>query len=140
MALNVCLINPPTFLAPKSLSYFGSVPPLGLAYVAAAVRDAGHNLQVIDAPGEAIAQFRGYPTSIGNLWLHGLTASEILCRIGPHTDVVGYTSMFLHEWNYLKDLLKAVKERFPGVLNVLGGETPTAWWDHMLSECPDLDL
>ena len=33
----ICLIKPPTLVAPRSLSYFGSVPSLGLAYVAAAV-------------------------------------------------------------------------------------------------------
>ena len=139
MALNVCLINLPTFQAPKSLSYFGSVPPLGLAYVAAAVRDAGHRLQIIDAPGEAITRFQQYPTSVGDLWLHGLSGSEILDRIDSRTDVVGYTHMFLHEWGYLKDLLRAVKDRFPGVINVVGGENPTAWWNHMLAESADLD-
>lgn len=140
MALNVCLINLPTFQAPKSLSYFGSVPPLGLAYVAAAIRSAGHNLQIIDSPGESITQFRPYSTYIGDLLLHGLSAPEILDRIDSQTDVIGYTNMFLHEWNFLKNLLKLVKEQFPDVINIVGGENPTAWWNYMLDQSSDLDI
>ena len=65
--LNVCLIKIKTFEAPQSLSYFNSVPNLGLAYVAGAVREAGHNLQIIDGPGEAITKYTYFKTSDNKL-------------------------------------------------------------------------
>ena len=39
--LRVCLVRPPVITAPRSLSYYGAVPDLGLAYVAAALRELG---------------------------------------------------------------------------------------------------
>ena len=99
--LNVCLIKIPTFEAPQSFSYFNSVPSLGLAYIAGAIRNAGHKLQVIDAPGDAISKYNDFKTDFCNLLAHGLNENEIVERINPNTDVVGITNMFLHEWEFI---------------------------------------
>lgn len=135
----VCLINPPTLVAPRSLSYFGSVPSLGLAYVAAALRAAGHRVSVIDAPGEAWDQHWTFPTAIGALRGHGLRPEQIVERLPPDVEVVGVTHMFLHEWGLLRALLPAIRERAPGALLVAGGENASAFWERMLQECPALD-
>jgi len=138
--LNVCLIKIPTFEAPQSLSYFNSVPNLGLAYVAGAVREAGHNLQIIDGPGEAITKYTYFKTSDNKLWAHGLTMDEIVERIKPNTDVIGITNMFLHEWEFIYKILKLIKQKYPDITIVVGGETATAWWDYMLKKSPELDI
>ena len=138
--LNVCLIKIPTFEAPQSLSYFNSVPNLGLAYVAGAVREAGHNLQIIDGPGEAITKYTYFKTSDNKLWAHGLTMDEIVERIKPNTDVIGITNMFLHEWEFIYKFLKLIKQKYPDITIVVGGETATAWWDYMLKKSPELDI
>ena len=138
--LNVCLIKIPTFESPQSLSYFNSVPNLGLAYIAGAVREAGHNIQIIDGPGEAITKYTYFTTQNGKLWAHGLTKEEIVERINPNTDVIGITNMFLHEWEFIYQILKLIKQKHPNVTIVIGGETATAWWDYMLKNSPELDI
>ena len=42
---------------PKFVSAAYAVPPIGLAYVAASLLEAGHEVQIIDPTGEAIDQF-----------------------------------------------------------------------------------
>ncbi len=138
--MKICLVKIPTFEAPKSLSYFGSVPSLGLAYVAGAIRDAGHELQIVDAPGEAITQYGTYRASVGDLRAHGLTSSQIIERIDPDTDLIGLTNMFLHEWEFISGILTGIKGRLPHATTILGGENATAWWDEMLVGCRDLDI
>jgi anaerobic magnesium-protoporphyrin IX monomethyl ester cyclase len=134
------LIKPPTLTAPRSLSYFGSVPSLGLAYVAAALRSAGHRVTVIDAPGEAWHTTWTFPTAVGPLVAHGLRPAQLVARLPAAVDVVGVTHMFLHEWGLLRELLTEIRRQRPGVLVVAGGENASAYWDRMLRECPALDV
>ena len=54
---HVTLIHPPTILNMDSLSYTNSIPPLGLAYMSAATKKAGHQVTIVDSPGEAIEDF-----------------------------------------------------------------------------------
>lgn len=135
----MCLVRPPVVTAPWSLSYYGAVPDLGLAYVAAAVRKAGHDVTVIDAPGLALEQSRSLETDMGRLVVQGLSTSEIVGRIPEDVDVVGFAHMFLHEWNVLREIVRAVKRARPRAHTVAGGENATAYWEHMLEECPSLD-
>jgi len=137
--LSVCLVRPPAIMAPRSLSYYGAVPDLGLAYVAAAARVAGHRVSVVDAPGEAIDTYRPYDTAVGALTAQGLSIAEIVERIPRDADVVGFAHMFLHEWGLLRTLLPAVRRRVPEALLVVGGENATAYWRRMLDDCPALD-
>ena len=50
------LIRVPT-LTNKNNWMQGSLPPIGLAYLAASLKRAGHNPRVIDAVGEGITQY-----------------------------------------------------------------------------------
>ncbi len=137
---DVWLIHPPTLVAPRSLSYFGSVPSLGLAYVAGALRHAGHRVHVVDAPGEAYAQTWAYPTAAGMLRGQGLTVDEIVARIPVDAPIVGVTHMFLHEWGLVKSLFEALRRRAPGALLVAGGENASAHWPVMLPQCAAIDV
>ena len=51
--MRVTLIHPPAFLNPTALTALRPSLPLGLAFVAASARHAGHEVSVIDAVGEA---------------------------------------------------------------------------------------
>jgi anaerobic magnesium-protoporphyrin IX monomethyl ester cyclase len=135
----ICLVKPPTLTAPRSLSYFGSVPSLGLAYVAAALRSAGHRVTVIDAPGEAWRSTWTFRTAVGPLVAQGLRPAEIVARLPADVDVVGVTHMFLHEWGLLRELLAEIRRQRPTALIVAGGENASAYWDPMLRQCPALD-
>lgn len=134
------LIKPPTLVAPRSLSYFGSVPSLGLAYVAAAVREAGHDVHVIDAPGEAYANTWPFHTAAGNLLGQGLSIDAVAERLPVDAAFVGISHMFLHEWGLIRMLIAAIRRRAPSALIVAGGENASAYWETMLRECEDLDL
>ena len=71
MALRVGLLNLPCLTARNALSYFEGAPPLGLAYVAGAVRAAGHRPYVLDALGEGVGRHGVFASSRGDLLLQG---------------------------------------------------------------------
>ncbi|MBM3460680.1 MAG: B12-binding domain-containing radical SAM protein [Armatimonadetes bacterium] len=135
----LALVRPPAFQILKSLSYYGAVPPIGLAYVAAALRDAGHHLQVIDGAGEALDRFTPLGTSIGVLHLNGLTPAEIVARLEPGTEILGITHMFLHEWPTVREIAERARARFPGLFVMVGGENATAFWGEILQETEAVD-
>ena len=83
---HITLIRPGLVSTPRSYSVI-IAPPLGLAYVAAALEQAGHSIQAIDALGEAPEQLGDseYP----GLLAYGLTNDEIVERIPMHTQGVG---------------------------------------------------
>lgn len=126
--------------APWSLSYYGAVPDLGLAYVAAAARKAGHDVTVIDAPGLALDQSRPLDTDVGRLAVQGLSTEQVVARIPADVDVIGFAHMFLHEWDVLRELIAAIKKARPHARTVVGGENATAYWSQMLDECSALDV
>jgi len=57
----ITLINPPGLKTFSGLQMHTPNPPLGLAYVAAAVREAGFPYRVIDGTGEALDAVSPYP-------------------------------------------------------------------------------
>lgn len=124
--LAVALIRPPVVVYPRSLSGHGPTPSIGLAYLAAAVRKAGHQVTVIDAAGEDLTRFEDFPTAAGTMRRVGLSPRAVVDRIDDEIDVVGISSMFLHEWPQCVEIAEFVAERYPDKLVVVGGETPTA--------------
>src|SRR5262245_56949164 len=108
-AARITLIRPPILQIPVSFSSYGAMPPIGLAYIAAALRDAGHHVTVIDSPGESIERFINVPSPVGMLQLNGLTAEEIVDRIDLQTEIVGISHMFLHEWPTIREIAERVK-------------------------------
>ncbi|MCU1499963.1 MAG: Radical domain protein [Acidimicrobiales bacterium] len=135
----VTLVRPPVVTLPGSLATHGPVPPVGLAYIAAVLRDDGHHVRVIDAPMAEVGRFARMDSPIGPLELTGLSPAEIVERIEPDTQVLGITNMFLHEWPQVRDIAERARARFPHLLIVVGGETPTAFWRHIFAECEAVD-
>jgi radical SAM superfamily enzyme YgiQ (UPF0313 family) len=117
----VCLIRPPGAETLR-IGTPTLVPPLGLAYVAAAVEAAGCPVRVIDAvtaaPTTNTQYFRGY--------LVGLPLAEIAARIPAEACCVGITCMFTHEWPMIVHLIDLIKKRRPDIAVVVGGEHVTA--------------
>jgi radical SAM superfamily enzyme YgiQ (UPF0313 family) len=130
----VCLVRPPTL---TSASAYGqdAVPPLGLAYIAGALRAAGHEVHAVDAVGEAVHQYSRIRWSDRAL-LHGLRVAEIVARIDRDADVIGVACMFSVEWPVVADLIAAIRAAFPVALIVLGGEHVSACPEMTLSACP----
>jgi radical SAM superfamily enzyme YgiQ (UPF0313 family) len=138
-SLRVGLIRPPVVVLPDSLATHGPVPPIGIAYIAAATRAAGHHVQLIDGPGEAIDQWVSIDTPMGELHRIGLSFEEMVERLHPETQVIGLTNMFQHEWPQVRELVPLLRERFPEAFIVLGGENATAFWPSILEEAPGID-
>jgi radical SAM superfamily enzyme YgiQ (UPF0313 family) len=77
----------------------GVVLPLGPAYLAAALLEAGHRMAVVDALVEAPLQ-RG-PTVHPKLMYHGLSIPEIVDRIDRSTDAIAISVMFSQQWPHV---------------------------------------
>lgn len=109
--MHVTLIQPPAIAAVSTFAQ-EAVPPIGLAYVAAAVRAAGHAVEVVDAVGLGLdrhALYAPIPRSV----LTGLPLEEILARIPIETDVIGVSCMFSNAWCPTRDLLVAIRAARP---------------------------
>ncbi len=127
----ITLINPPGLKSFSGLQMHSPNPPLGLAYIAAAVKHAGFAYRVIDGAGEALDAVSPYPER-ADLMVQGLSVDEIVARVPAETEVVGVSCMFSTPWPLTRRVADAVRERFPDALLVLGGEHGTAVQDHVL--------
>jgi anaerobic magnesium-protoporphyrin IX monomethyl ester cyclase len=132
----VTLIRPPTLQARWGHAT-PTCPPLGLAYVAAALRDAGHEVRIVDAVGEAVSRMG--PAEDERLLVHGLSIEDVVARVDPATEWLGVSCMFSHEWPLMRALLRRLRAAFPGVPIVAGGEHITAMPELSLAQCPAID-
>ena len=129
------LIRPPSVVGRFALT-LNATPPLSVAYLAGSLTAAGHEVQVIDAVGEALeAMHVGYRPDIV---VNGLSIPEIVERIRPDTGFIGISCLFSHEWPVIRELIRAIAARFPGVPIVCGGEHPTAVPELCLEDAPAL--
>jgi len=87
----ITLINPPGIKTFSGLQMHSPNPPLGLAYIAAAIKDAGLPCQVIDGTGLALDEVRPYPDR-DDFMIQGLSFDEITARIHPDAEVIGVAS------------------------------------------------
>lgn len=138
-AAKVTLIRPPVTVPVDTFAYVAPMPPIGLAYVAAALREAGHDITVVDGPGEAPEQTTDFDAPIGTMFRIGLTFEEIVERIPPGTQLVGISHMFLHDWPTVRELATLVKRKHPDAFLVLGGENATAYRKWIFEETPAVD-
>jgi len=135
MSLKVCLINPPQVFA-KTQVASGVTPPLGVAYLAAYLLEDGHNVQVIDALGEAPSVITSF---IKGSFLRGMNFNDILDRIEPDIDVIGISNLFSFAYPAVELLSKKIKEKFPDKTLILGGPHPTAMYKEILDDVPEVD-
>lgn len=136
--LHVTLIHPPasSTLTARTLD---AVPPLGLAYVAAAVVRAGYDVDVVDAVGERLEAFHIF-SSERRILLRGLDFDTIVDRVPEHTDVIGISCMFSNAWRPVRALVERLAAARPEARIVLGGEHATACHEHILATCPAVDF
>ncbi len=133
----ITLIRPATVSSVHAYS-IPITPPIGVAYLAGSLEQAGHRVAIVDALGEAPLQQSD--TCHPRLRAHGLSIADIVARIDPATDIIGVSAMFSQEWPHTEQLILAIRERFAQVPIVLGGEHATAAWEHVLATCPAVTL
>src|SRR3990167_4888322 len=134
--MKICLVRPPSIINP--VAYIGSLtPPIGLAYIAASLRKAGHAVLIVDAIGEN-------PTNSvlisENLILRGLSFEEIIKRIPNDSELIGVSCMFSSEWVQIRKLTNLIGATFPEKLIIGGGEHFTAAPELSMEHCPCLKI
>ncbi len=129
--LHVCLINPPGTKTISGIQGNNPNPPIGLAYIAAAIRQAGHRVTLIDATGEAMDQVKPMDQR-PDILVQGLSPEQIVARIPPDTDVVAIGCSFSSLWLVSRDILELVHRSRPGVPLIMGGEHPSALPEHVV--------
>jgi anaerobic magnesium-protoporphyrin IX monomethyl ester cyclase len=132
--MNVCLIRPQEAISLDSASANKPILPLGLAYLASALLKNECNVQVIDAVGLAPDKYESFFNN--KVRLLGLGQDEIIEKIEGKPLFIGVSIMFSHNWPHVRELLKKIKQRFPGTPLVLGGEFATAVPEVCLEETP----
>ena len=130
--MKVTLLHPPVYINKNGLTALRPSLPLGLAYVAAVLRDDKHTITVIDALGLAPEQM----TPDGDIWRLGLSPEEVIERIPADTQAIGLTSMWSYSWPIVRELIHKVKAAFPKVPIVCGGEHFTAVPELSMDQAP----
>ncbi|MBI4616968.1 MAG: B12-binding domain-containing radical SAM protein [Planctomycetes bacterium] len=119
--MKVTLVRPPVLMPTFNMATM-IVPPLGVAYVAAALRHEGHEVGILDSVGLAIERFTAHERGC----LHGLPLGEVVERIPDDSGAIGVSIQFSYEWPVGRELLRRIRARFPHALLVAGGEHVTA--------------
>ena len=114
-----------------------ATPPIGLAYLSAVAKKKGAFVTGIDASGMNLNKSFKIPEY--KLQGNGLELNEVLSLIDPRTEIIGISSMFSHEWPYIRDCINSTKERFPNAKIIVGGEHATALPEYNLKDCKGID-
>src|SRR3990172_9786665 len=131
--MHVTLIRPPSYSA--GLMGAQLVPYLGIAYIAASAREAGHAVDIIDMCGEDIDR----TDIIHNRYVaYGMPFFRLNERIKP-SRVIGITSTFSQDWVFHRELIQYIRKLSPENIIVAGGEHISAVADYCLKDCPELD-
>ncbi len=129
-----------TLVRPAMVSSLGTwsspvTPPLGLAYLAAMLVDNGVEVACVDAIAEKIDNI----IEGDGFVYQGLSIDETVDRVDATTDLIGVSCMFSQDWLYTKELLHAIRLRFPNTPIVVGGEHVTAMPEFCLRDSSDID-
>jgi len=113
-------------------------PPLGIAYLAAYAQKLGHQVTIIDAVEQAVTLIRPWSQRKNRL-LQGLDFDEIIKRIPSDIEVIGVSCMFTHAWPMVRQFMHELREAFPGVKLLAGGEHITAMTETVIRQT-DVDF
>ena len=133
----ITLISPQKLFSASARFYIGrgGAPPLNLAYLARALDNKKISYDVIDT----LATDNHFEIEKFEIEAHGLSFEDTVERIDPKTRVVGISSMFSNEYLIIRELILKIKERFPQMIIILGGEHPTAFAENTLKYEPEVD-
>jgi len=128
--MKVMLIQPPfTILRQESKKCH---PPLGLAYLAACVKNAGFDVYILDALAEG---YENTERVDKNFIRYGLSFDEIREKVASvKPDVVGVSCLFSAQAENVHRICRVIKEAVPGIVTVIGGAHPTSAREESLSD------
>lgn len=131
--MRVTLIEPPRFYAPASAISTVVIPPLGPAYIAAALREAGHEVRVVDGLIQGVDRYTPYAEGV---YVRGLELDEIVAQVPADAELIGVSCMFSAQWLVVRELIGKLKRAFPRVPLVLGGEHGTGMPELSMRQAP----
>ena len=130
----IMLIHPPD----RAVRGFfrANLPPLGLAYLAAMVRDEAE-VKILDAKCEGYDHIE----PMGENFLRfGLPMSEIRHRIEQFApDIVGVSCVISFNWPDVAHVLRLAKDVNPDIVTTVGGTHPTFLAEDVMRDHPELD-
>lgn len=136
--LSVTLVRGPIVSTVRAVNN-EATPSIAFAYLTGYLRANGHSVTIVDGIAEDLT--RAWPLE---KWpgyqAYGLTFEEIIARIPPGTQVIGFSAMFSGEWPVLRDLIVEIRNRFPKALIVAGGEHITSLAEYSMQDCPAIDV
>jgi len=116
--MRILFISHPITIEPGHEENFGAYPPLGLAYIAATLENAGHEVKIIDGFAEGIHVKQQCDDRIKI----GLKDESILAQIKEFVpNIVGISNNFTTFYEDAHDLAALIKINFPEVILVGGG-------------------
>lgn len=127
---NIILISPPAHTFAGNFD-INPLPPMGMGYLAAVLREYGFNVKIIDSLG------RGW--HIRNLLRPGiikigLTDKMISREIDSFKpEVIGISNLFSKQFNNALELARLIKSIDRNILVVIGGAHPTADPDSVMA-------
>lgn len=131
----VMLIYPPVTFSPQCVKQ--SQVPLGIAYIAAVIRDQVE-VNVLDA---AVEGYEHEEKAGDKLLRYGLSFAEIERRIKEFKpDLVGISCIFSSQFGNVAQVAKAAKRVDPDAITITGGSHPTFLPELCMERCPELDL
>lgn len=132
--MNIALIRPPAY----SRGFMGAqlVPFLGIAYIAASIRAAGHSVDIIDMCAEGIEHTE---IVMDRYIAYGLPSCALKSRLKGQ-DVFGITCSFSQDWVFNRELIKYIRSLYPESIIVAGGEHISALPEYCLQDCAELDI
>ncbi len=130
--MRIQLVHPPVYVNLRALTALRPGLPLGLAYVAASLEKAGHQVSVLDAVGAAPARV----TADGAMHRLGLPPDEIVARVDPAADAIGITNMWSFSWPLVRDIVKGIRAAHPAKPIVAGGEHFTGLTRESMEQSP----
>lgn len=132
--MKITLICPPQNFS-KTQETAGVVPPLGLAYLAAALDPHRHEVKIIDAVGENYRQIFTWQEHL----LRGMSFDEILDAVLPGSRIVGISNLYTFAFLAAVEIARRVKARHPETMIVFGGAHPTVMTRQTLAR-PEVDF
>ena len=133
----VTLVRPSVIFSASSYSVPICVP-LGPAYLAAVLRKAKYEVDIVDGVGPAINDVRIAEDK--RFKIQGMNDEAIIRHIDPESDIIGVSIMFSQEWPHVREMIFKIRDAFPSAKIVVGGEHVTAMPEYSLRDCPAIDF
>ncbi len=128
--MRVLLVQPPCNLIKTRLERKFAVHPLGLAYIASVLRNAGHEVFFLDC---VVDHFDVETPARENFIRYGMPYEQIVARIREvNPEVVGVSAIqSIRKWESM-EVCRAAKEVNRRIVTILGGSYPSCFPDEAL--------